>query len=67
MELDRTKLNWTELDRVGSNWTALDRIGLCSLRAAEKMEESVSLLEKVLGQTDAHAEEVKRRAKVSGG
>lgn len=37
---------------------------LCSLRAAEKTEESVSLLEKVLGHTDAHAAEVKARAKV---
>lgn len=36
----------------------------CSLRAAEKTEESVSLLEKVLGHADAHAEEVKARAKV---
>ena len=35
-----------------------------SLRAAEKTEESVSLLEKVLGHTDAHAVEVKARAKV---
>lgn len=35
-----------------------------SLRAAEKMEESISLLEKVLGDTDAHAQEVKERAKV---
>ncbi len=35
-----------------------------SLRAADKTEELVSLLEKVLGHTDAHAEEVKSRAKV---
>ncbi|CBN74796.1 Putative subunit of the Anaphase Promoting Complex [Ectocarpus siliculosus] len=36
-----------------------------SLRAAEKTEESVSLLEKVLGHTDDHAEEVKARAKAA--
>ncbi|CAM9698387.1 unnamed protein product, partial [Pylaiella littoralis] len=36
-----------------------------SLRAADKTEESVSLLEKVLGHTDAHAEEVKARAKAT--
>ncbi|CAN0115211.1 unnamed protein product, partial [Scytosiphon promiscuus] len=35
-----------------------------SLRAADKTEESVSLLEKVLGHTDEHAEEVKARAKM---
>lgn len=36
-----------------------------SLGAADKTEASVSLLEKVLGHTDDHAEEVKLRAKVS--
>lgn len=38
---------------------------LGSLHAAEKREESISLLEKVLGQADADAETVKAKAKVS--
>lgn len=50
---------------IASHRIALHWIGF-SLRAAEKTEESVSLLEKVLGHTDAHAVEVKARAKVCG-
>ena len=62
--LDFAGSTWMELDRILSDWAASDGMVLHSLRAAERTEESVSLLERVLGQTDAHTEEVKRRAKV---